>query len=312
MMVLKDSEVDEDDTMIFCGNNSTENTVRSQLSNITRYTMIYGILGIASTLLYLFFLYTKVDKSRELNGGLDKRPSYISLIVGKKDDWIKEFRGEAALSYLRFQRLIILQALLVVIFSTVSFLINNTQREAEAITIIFTASPVTGSLKNDPPAQWTIVVASALIPVSLLFSIIWMFGDVSMSSSSLTSTVFVNGLDPCHHSAKSIKDYVKKVYPSFNCTSIQWARSTVRLRKVFRQFKRTQECIECFRTERYFNREGLSSYKLKQSRLESKFICEKNLSRSSPLPIVFITFETHQQAVRFTISESLDYRSLYR
>ena len=53
------------------------------------------------TYVYIYVYLCQID-GVQLDEGLETRPSLGLLLIGRKDDWMKQYRGEEAINYIRY------------------------------------------------------------------------------------------------------------------------------------------------------------------------------------------------------------------
>ncbi|XP_023320753.1 uncharacterized protein LOC111695607 [Eurytemora carolleeae] len=116
---------------------------QKSFGNIPEHLILFLGLGLISTILYCLLSYCQVFETQELQEGLSTRPCIVSLILGRQDAWLNKYRGEEVVNYIRFQRLIILESLIILVFSLISFTINWNNKEAEEEDILASTTILT-------------------------------------------------------------------------------------------------------------------------------------------------------------------------
>jgi len=209
-------------------------------------------------------------------------------------------------------RLILLQTLIIMIISLGALIINLSQPAVlDSLQTTFTDTTITSLFNAQSDLIWYPVLVSGLVPVLLYVSIKYHFERVGCPplSSERSRTIVVPRVDPAKHNSQSIMSWMRKHYPAYTCTQIEWARGSPKLHTLYRDYKLYSDCIEEFRGDPLGNRDALKEYETKQLTVMRRFQEYATEAREDPLSMVFISFETHQQARRFMMIESVDYQS---
>ena len=150
--------------------------------------MICSLVMICSLAIYIVAHFTHWWASDIIEG---EKPWFYELLLMKKDTWVSQNRGKSALEYIKFQRIIILLATLLVLISSISLWINLSQ--GFEFSKIFAAT----TILNIPPKShllWFSVVSSLLLPVSIVVVVSRLGRQLDSQAMTRSSTVVVEGI----------------------------------------------------------------------------------------------------------------------
>ena len=179
-------------------------------------------------------------------------PPLVDLLLGREDKWMLKERGEAALDYLNFQRMLIIISLQINLFSAIAFLVNyfaptprtNLKEHEDGFSFTpFVNQTSLSNLRQDSDWHYYHIFASSLLPYLVLLTAFLFIptcltsGDNPPSRSSITygrsqfvsgcplsakepfcillspSTVVVHGLNQKEHSPMVIRNYFQQMHP---------------------------------------------------------------------------------------------------
>ena len=189
---------------------------------ILLHLLVFGVLALVGLATYW----------ARLRWGWEEReaaaPSLGSVLGGGADDWVRRARGQAALDYLAFDRLMLLLALVVLAFSTISLagnMVEGNQGHAEeaAEGHIFTRWINTTTLSSwnlgkerSTSWYWYHVVASFLLPLVTMAIACRLLPNCFTDDQVQGCTVVVQGLNPDTHTPTVIREYFGQRYPAFS------------------------------------------------------------------------------------------------
>ena len=175
-------------------------------------------------------------------------PPLVDLLLGREDKWMLKERGEAALDYLNFQRMLIIISLQINLFSAIAFLVNyfaptprtNLKEHEDGFSFTpFVNQTSLSNLRQDSDWHYYHIFASSLLPYLVLLTAFLFIptcltsGDNPPSRSSTSqfvsgcplfakepfcillfpSTVVVHGLNQKEHSPMVIRNYFQRMHP---------------------------------------------------------------------------------------------------
>ena len=175
-------------------------------------------------------------------------PPLVDLLLGREDKWMLKERGEAALDYLNFQRMLIIISLQINLFSAIAFLVNyfaptprtNLKEHEDGFSFTpFVNQTSLSNLRQDSDWHYYHIFASSLLPYLVLLTAFFFIptcltsGDNPPSRSSTSqfvsgcplfakepfcillfpSTVVVHGLNQKEHSPMVIRNYFQQMHP---------------------------------------------------------------------------------------------------
>ena len=175
-------------------------------------------------------------------------PPLVDLLLGREDKWMLKERGEAALDYLNFQRMLIIISLQINLFSAIAFLVNyfaptprtNLKEHEDGFSFTpFVNQTSLSNLRQDSDWHYYHIFASSLLPYLVLLTAFLFIptcltsGDNPPSRSSISqfvsgcplsakepfyillspSTVVVHGLNQKEHSPMVIRNYFQQMHP---------------------------------------------------------------------------------------------------
>ena len=175
-------------------------------------------------------------------------PPLVDLLLGREDKWMLKERGEAALDYLNFQRMLIIISLQINLFSAIAFLVNyfaptprtNLKEHEDGFSFTpFVNQTSLSNLRQDSGWHYYHIFASSLLPYLVLLTAFLFIptcltsGDNPPSRSSTSqfvsgcplfakepfcillfpSTVVVHGLNQKEHSPMVIRNYFQQMHP---------------------------------------------------------------------------------------------------
>ena len=175
-------------------------------------------------------------------------PPLLDLLLGREDKWMLKERGEAALDYLNFQRMLIIISLQINLFSAIAFLVNyfaptprtNLKEHEDGFSFTpFVNQTSLSNLRQDSDWHYYHIFASSLLPYLVLLTAFFFIptcltsGDNPPSRSSTSqfvsgcplfakepfcillfpSTVVVHGLNQKEHSPMVIRNYFQQMHP---------------------------------------------------------------------------------------------------
>ena len=175
-------------------------------------------------------------------------PPLVDLLLGREDKWMLKERGEAALDYLNFQRMLIIISLQINLFSAIAFLVNyfaptprtNLKEHEDGFSFTpFVNQTSLSNLRQDSDWHYYHIFASSLLPYLVLLTAFLFIptcltsGDNPPSRSSTSqfvsgcplfakepfcillfpSTVVVHGLNQKEHSPMVIRNYFQQMHP---------------------------------------------------------------------------------------------------
>ena len=175
-------------------------------------------------------------------------PPLVDLLLGREDKWMLKERGEAALDYLNFQRMLIIISLQINLFSAIAFLVNyfaptprtNLKEHEDGFSFTpFVNQTSLSNLRQDSDWHYYHIFASSLLPYLVLLTAFLFIptcltsGDNPPSRSSISqfvsgcplsakepfcillspSTVVVHGLNQKDHSPMVIRNYFQQMHP---------------------------------------------------------------------------------------------------
>ena len=175
-------------------------------------------------------------------------PPLVDLLLGREDKWMLKERGEAALDYLNFQRMLIIISLQINLFSAIAFLVNyfaptprtNLKEHEDGFSFTpFVNQTSLSNLRQDSDWHYYHIFASSLLPYLVLLTAFLFIptcltsGDNPPSRSSISqfvsgcplsakepfyillspSTVVVHGLNQKEHSPMVIRNYFQRMHP---------------------------------------------------------------------------------------------------
>ena len=133
-------------------------------------------------------------------------PPLVDLLLGREDKWMLKERGEAALDYLNFQRMLIIISLQINLFSAIAFLVNyfaptprtNLKEHEDGFSFTpFVNQTSLSNLRQDSDWHYYHIFASSLLPYLVLLTAFLFIptcltsGDNPPSRSSISQ--FVSG-----------------------------------------------------------------------------------------------------------------------
>merc|ERR1719431_1319389 len=179
---------------------------------IPQYLASFSIVTLVSLAFYM--LYLCLTKQRAPSSP----PSLFSLACGEEDGWLKEEKGNAALQYIRFQRVMLFTALMYLVISTISMIINLTGKQSSE-EFPFYQTTIT-NLSDNSPLHYFNIIASFILPWLVLLVISKFMGDSETektlcSSCEASSTLVMEGMIHDIPSDKDIENYYRTTYPKF-------------------------------------------------------------------------------------------------
>ena len=106
-------------------------------------------------------------------------PPLVDLLLGREDKWMLKERGEAALDYLNFQRMLIIISLQINLFSAIAFLVNyfaptprtNLKEHEDGFSFTpFVNQTSLSNLRQDSDWHYYHIFASSLLPYLVLLT----------------------------------------------------------------------------------------------------------------------------------------------
>ena len=91
---------------------------------IPQYLASFSIVSLVSFAIYMLYLCLTKQQAPS------SPPSLFSLACGKEDGWLKKEKGNAALQYIRFQRVMLFTAVMYLVISAISLSINLTGEQS--------------------------------------------------------------------------------------------------------------------------------------------------------------------------------------
>jgi len=263
---------------------------------------------------FSLFVYTLLHGTR-FSKPYDHPYSLLSLVLGKGDVWLKEERGIAALHYIHFQRMMFFTALLYLVTSCISLLINLSGNQMGEH--IYFQQTTISNLGDNSLLHYYNIVASFLLPWLVLAVVIKFMSNCDMtkkdcSSCQGSSTLVMEGLTRNIPSDSDIKQYYSTVFPKFQLLSINRVHDTRYLRKLMRRLDWILNIIIYIKSRTEVDLGMLSVYEKRKSNLKMKIRKEQDNLRTSKvfLNIVFLTFRSSIEAEKIMIMEDLSSNSI--
>ena len=188
---------------------------------ILLHLLVFGVLAVVGLAAYL----------ARLRWGWEEReataPGLARVLSGGADRWVRLERGQAALDYLQFNRLMLRLALAVLVFSAISLAGNMVEgdhghtEEVEGQAFTRWINRTTLSSWNLGKARttswyWYHVVASFLLPLVAMAIACRLLPHCFSEEQVQGRTVVVQGLDPDIHNPAVIREYFRQRYPAFS------------------------------------------------------------------------------------------------
>ena len=207
---------------------------------IPLHLVTYTLVTLVSLLIYWARLHWGWEVREQ------KAPSFFSMLLAREDSWIAAHRGQSALDYLLFQRLLLAPTLLLQIFSLTAFSLHtNLGRQTKFEDAVdqegapmnssltyYIQKGTFGNLSNRWDAWWNYyhITVSALLPW-----VVWAAARIILPpspplSEEQSSTVVIRGLDPKEHTTTAIRRYFGRRFPRIQLQELVWAKDTRYLR----------------------------------------------------------------------------------
>ena len=181
---------------------------------IPLHLVTYTLVTLVSLLIYWARLHWGWEVREQ------KAPSFFSMLLAREDSWMRTHRGQSALDYLLFQRLLLAITLLLQIFSLVAMSIHYKYGGVTPISDFYnheywghwnlTTAIAHGSFRHMKQKFHTWynlyhIIVSALMPWLFWAAARILLPPCPPHSEEQSSTVVINGLDPKEHTTTAIR-----------------------------------------------------------------------------------------------------------
>ena len=277
---------------------------------IPHFLIFYSIVTLVSLAIYV--LYMSMKKKQEPS----TPPSLFSMVCGKADGWLKEEKGNAALQYIRFQRVMLFTGLVYLVISTISMCINLTGGQSSE-EFPFDKTTIS-NLSDNSQFQYFNIVSSFILPWLVLVIITRFMSNngtekTLCSSCEASSTLVMEGMIQNIPSDKDIQEYYRTTYPKFKLLYITRVHDTRYLRKLFIQLAWIVNYLKQLKSEIKPDAELMGKYEIQEVRTETMIKKEQEKVKSSNdfLTIVFLTFRSNIEVEKILIMEELNFDSIF-
>jgi len=296
-------------------------TIDDKWVSIPSHLILGSMFTFVSLTIYFIIRLVKNRSEPSFPNTAGSTPPFLPLVFGMKDHWLRTKKGKPALHFANFLRMIMFLAVVTLVISAVSLLINymaGKQTDDDPFT-----QTLISNLSDNSPYHYFNIIASAILPwlvVMVVRHFMVVRDKIECPSDESSSTLVVEGLDPDVFSDKAICEHFHANYPRFRLVRITRAQDTRFLRRMmlrlewykainkeFLDMGDGTEC-SCCGDERSLDAFG-------RKEIETKRIIQQELIRlrkkSDFLRIVFLTFRSNIEAEKIAFREQFDHFSSY-
>ena len=276
-------------------------------AGIPEHLLFYGFFMVLSMIIYIYIIINhRVFKS----GG----KSYLTILLGREDEWLVKERGVSAYHYIVFLRMFLNLGGIFMVLSGISLAIHVSHSSRDCTVFDSTTS---SSIPHNSKLHWFNLVISSLTPWLVIFKVWQMsnkIGFLKPLTKTFSSTLFIEN-NPLISNITEVVEYFERKYPNYEIVDVAWSPNTKALQDLVTDLKFYKDCLKIV-TETKGQEPGASCCSVSLSKnpefyeekiriLSVSINDAKEDALKKPGLILFLTFRNHAEAKQVYRREKL-------